>query len=341
MKIKLWMLGLGLTALLMVGAGVWIATQPYSFHGSVIEPAFHAPDFTLTAQDNKPFHLSEQTGNVVLIFFGYTSCPDVCPTTLAEFKRVRQRLPRETDHVKFVFITVDPERDTQDKLRGYLAAFDPSFIGLTGTETQLEPVWKAYGVYREKMPGSSALAYTVNHTSQVYVIDAQGNLRLTYSYGENADDIVQDVDYLVGEIHATTARAPANSANEPVMGAATLGDLQIDQAWARASSAGMTSGAYLSITNKGAQSDALIAIQSPVAAMVEMHQTMMENNVMKMSPVTRVVIAPGQKVEFKPGGYHVMLMNINRTLAVGDRVPLILKFERAGQVQVEATVIEQ
>lgn len=335
MKLNRWMIGLGLAAALILVAGLWIATQPYSFHGAVIEPATRAPDFTLTMQTDTTFRLSEQTGNILVLFFGYASCPDVCPTTLMEFKKIRARLPRDADRTKFVFITVDPERDTPAKLRDYLAAFDPAFIGLTGTMAELEPVWRAYGVYRAKVPGSSELAYTIDHSSRVYVIDANGNLRTTYSYGEEADHIAQDLTHLLGEHYS----ASPSSTSPITEGAVMLGDLKIENAWARAVPAGMTSGVFLTITNQGAQADALVSVQSPVAPMIEVHQTKMEGDVMKMSPVDRMVIPAGQTVELKPGGYHIMLMNLTKTLTAGDRIPLTLKFERAGELKLEAIVM--
>lgn len=337
MKLNRWTIGLGLAAALILVSGLWLATQPYSFHGAVIEPATRAPDFTLTTQTGESFRLSAQTGNVLVLFFGYTSCPDVCPTTLMAFKKIRARLPRDTDRTRFVFITVDPERDTPAKLRDYLAAFDPAFIGLTGTIAELEPVWRAYGVYRAKVPGSSDLAYTVDHSSRTYVIDASGNLRVTYSYGEDVDNIAQDLTHLLGERYSVSPRSTSPIAD----GAVRLGDLNIENAWARAVPAGMTSGVFLTLTNYGAQADALVAAQSPVAPMVEMHQTKMEDDVMKMSPVDRIVIPAGQTVELKPGGYHIMLMNINKTLIAGDRVPLTLKFERAGEIKLEVIVMAQ
>jgi protein SCO1/2 len=337
MKLNRWTLGLGLAAALILASGLWVATQPYAFHGAVIVPATRAPDFTLTTHTGNAFRLSEQRGKVVVLYFGYTFCPDVCPTTLMEFKKIRARLPRENDRVQFVFVTVDPERDTPTKLRDYLAVFDPAFVGLTGTMAELEPVWHAYGVYRAKVPGSSAMAYTMDHSARVYVIDANGDLRVTYSYGEDADNIAQDLTHLLGERYSVSPSSTSPIAD----GAVTLGDLKIENAWVRAVPAGMTSGVFLTITNHGAQPDVLIAAQSPVAHMVEVHQTKMENDVMKMSPVDRIAIPAGQTVELKPGGYHIMLMNINKTLTAGDRVPLTLKFERAGEIKLEAIVMAQ
>ena len=135
---------------------------------------------------------------MVLLFFGFTSCPDVCPTTLSDFKQVRQRLGKDADRVSFVFITVDPDRDTPERMAKYASGFDPSFIGLSGDEAQLGPVWKAYGVYRQlKKASADDTAYEVEHSTQLYLVDASGNLRLTYSYGTPVDDLLQDIRFLL------------------------------------------------------------------------------------------------------------------------------------------------
>ncbi len=192
-------IGLGVLAALLVVAAVTV-TRPYNFHGSVIQQPFQAPDFSLAGAkpSGAPFKLSAQRGQVVLIFFGYTHCPDVCPTTMADFEQIHQRLGKDAGRVKFVFITVDPGRDTPQVVSQYAARFDPAFVGLSGTEQQLAPVWKAYGVYHQidkKSPTDTN--YNVEHSTQVYLVDPSGNLRLTYSYGTPVDDILQDVRHLL------------------------------------------------------------------------------------------------------------------------------------------------
>ena len=179
----------------MVGAGAGLSARPYTFHGSLIDPPVPAVDFTLTDQTGQPFRLSEQAGNVVLLFFGYTSCPDVCPATLTQFKRIRTEMGKEAGRVRFVLVTVDPQRDTAERLRQYLTGFDSSFVGLTGTWLDLDQVYRSYGVYQAiPVPGP---AYTVDHTDRVYAIDPKGNLRLTYTSDTTADDLAQDVRQLL------------------------------------------------------------------------------------------------------------------------------------------------
>jgi protein SCO1/2 len=195
---KLWSLG-GLGVLLALIIGVWFLTQPYTFHGSLIDPPAPAADFMLYDQDGAPFRLSEQRGNVVVLAFGYTSCPDVCPTTLADFKRIKQLLGNQADRVRFVFITVDPERDSPERLGKYMAAFEPTFRGLSGGDAMLDQVWQSYGVYHEKQFLDSAAGYLVDHTSRIYVVDGQGGLRLTFPYGMDTDSMLQDIRHLAKE----------------------------------------------------------------------------------------------------------------------------------------------
>jgi protein SCO1/2 len=191
-------IGLGLLAGLLLVAAVTF-TRPYTFRGSAIQQPYQAPDFTLSDGEGVPFQLSAQRGHLVLIFFGYTSCPDVCPTTMDDFKQIRQRLGQDASRVEFVFITVDPTRDTPQVASQYAARFDPTFVGLSGTEQQLDPVWKAYGVYRKlDKANPNDTSYAVEHSTQVYLVDGSGNLRLTYSYGTPTDDILQDIRHLLG-----------------------------------------------------------------------------------------------------------------------------------------------
>lgn len=176
------------------------ACGSYELRGGAIEPPSAAPDFTLTDHTGQPYRLSDQRGKVVLIFFGFTSCPDICPTALADLAAAKQRLGDAGENVEVVLITVDPERDTAEELERYVTAFDPSFVGLYGTREQLEQVYKDYGVtvIRRDLP-DSALGYTVDHSGFIYVIDRAGNWRELFSHGAAVDDIASDVRYLARE----------------------------------------------------------------------------------------------------------------------------------------------
>ncbi len=200
MKANVLLGGAGLLALLLLVIAVTqLLAQPYTFRGSLIDPPMPSTDFVLEDQHGADFRLSAQQGKVVVMAFGYTSCPDVCPTTLADFKRVQMLLGDQAEQVQFVFITVDPERDTPERLDQYMTAFDPTFRGLHGDMRALEHVWESYGVYHEKQEVGSAAGYLVDHTSRIYVVDAQGNLRLTFPFGATTEDMAQDIRHLAEE----------------------------------------------------------------------------------------------------------------------------------------------
>lgn len=190
--------GLGLLVLIgVVMAVVVLFPKTDTFRGTLYDPALPAPEIELTRDNGASFRLSELRGNVVLLFFGYASCPDVCPTTLSELRKVSADLGASSNQVKVLFVTVDPDRDTPEKVQAYVSIFNPSFVGLSGSMADLEPVWTAYGVYREvDEVASSASGYLVTHTARVYLIDKAGNLRLSYSYGTPIEDFVNDLKIL-------------------------------------------------------------------------------------------------------------------------------------------------
>ena len=200
MKVRYIFLGVGvILGVLLALTGWQLLRSPYQYQGSFIDPPVQAPDFQLTSSNGGLFRLSEQRGKTVLLFFGYTHCPDVCPVTLAVYGQIREKLGGLADQVEFAFITVDPERDTPEKIAAHLQNFDPSIIGLSGDQSALEKAWKDYGVLVEKQIGS-ADEYLIDHTARIYVVDAQGNLRLTYTFGTQADVIVEDLLHLIKDI---------------------------------------------------------------------------------------------------------------------------------------------
>jgi protein SCO1/2 len=194
------LLWVGLGLMVLIGAvmiAVVVFPKTDTFRGTLYDPASPAPEIVLEREDGSVFRLSDQRGNVVLLFFGYTSCPDVCPITLSELRKVNEELGVNAGQIQVVFITVDPDRDTPEKIAKYVSIFNPKFIGLSGTLGELEPIWKDYGVYREVDPmTSSATGYLVTHTARTYLIDSHGNLRLSYSFGTPTDDIVHDLKFL-------------------------------------------------------------------------------------------------------------------------------------------------
>lgn len=188
---------------ILAGIGIVYATmtyaRPYAYQGSLIDPPAPAPDFELIDQHGQPYRLSDQKGKVVLIFFGYTHCPDVCPVTLTDFKQIKAQLGNQSKDVAFLFVTADPERDTTEQLKKYLENFDSDFIGLTQERSLLEPVWKDYGVFQAKVESDDPDNYLVDHSARTYTIDKNGNLRLTYLFGTSSEVIAEDVVHLLNE----------------------------------------------------------------------------------------------------------------------------------------------
>jgi protein SCO1 len=164
------------------------------------KPPRPAPEMSLRGSDGAELKLAHYRGKVVALGFGYTTCPDVCPTTLAYLAQAREKLGPAGRDMQVVYITVDPERDSLERLRAYIGGFDPTFVGGTGTPEQLAEVRKAYGIViaREDVPESKS-AYWVHHSSFVYLIDRAGYLRALLPFGVKVDDIVHDVKTLLGD----------------------------------------------------------------------------------------------------------------------------------------------
>ncbi len=162
--------------------------------GTVYDPPQAVSDFTLTSQTGQPVHLSDLRGKVAVIFFGYTNCPDVCPTTLADFKRVKADLSDDASRVVFVFISVDGARDTPDRLAAYVGAFDPDFIGLTGDDATIRTIAKDYGVFFQRVTtAADDPNYLVDHTASSFVVDPEGRLALVMPYQADAQGMAQRI----------------------------------------------------------------------------------------------------------------------------------------------------
>ncbi len=157
----------------------------------MFDPPRSAPEFTLRGSHGGPLELSRFRGKVVILEFGFTSCPDVCPRTLAALASVKKKLGARAGEVQVVFITVDPERDDPERLRTHLAKFDPTFLGGTGTAEQLEAVRAEYGIAAERVVAGNSYAFS--HSSFTYLIDRAGSLRALMPYGSSADDYVHDL----------------------------------------------------------------------------------------------------------------------------------------------------
>ena len=169
-------------------------------------PSFHATDITgaefarrleLPDVDGKMRTLADWKGKVTVVFFGYTQCPDVCPTTMAELSQIRKSLGAEGDRIETVFVTIDPERDTPEVLKAYVGNFGPGFTALRGSAEQTAAAAKEFKVFYAKAPGRTPGSYTMDHTAGSYIFDAAGKIRLFTRYGSGAESLKHDLQLLL------------------------------------------------------------------------------------------------------------------------------------------------
>jgi protein SCO1 len=186
-------------ALAAGGAGLLAACSESKpqFKAIDLTGADYAKDFQLADHNGQPRSLKDFRGKLVVLFFGYTQCPDVCPTTMAELAEARKLLGADGSKVQGVFITVDPERDTPEVLKGYMANFDPTFLALRGTPEQTAALAKDFKVYFKKVDGKTATSYTMDHSAASFVYDTQGRLRLYTRYGSGAQALASDLQLLL------------------------------------------------------------------------------------------------------------------------------------------------
>ena len=180
-------------------AGAAAAPAPLTFQGVDITGASYAQALSLPDAKGQQRSLADFKGKVVVVFFGYTQCPDVCPTTLAELAQVKKTLGADGERVQGVFVTVDPERDTPEVLTNYVGSFDPSFVALRGTPEQIKAVAKEFKVFYAKVPGTVEGAYTVDHTAGSYLLDTQGRVRVFERYGSGAPALTADLKALLAQ----------------------------------------------------------------------------------------------------------------------------------------------
>ena len=176
-------------------AAAALAADGAGLTAGVFDPPRAAPDFRLRGSDGSELTLSRYRGKVVIVGFGFSSCPDVCPTTLSTLAQTRKRLGADAGDLQVVYITVDPERDDAERLRKYLAAFDPSFVGGTGSAEELAAVRREYGIAATRH--AVGADYAFSHSSFTYLVDREGNLRALMPYGHAPDDYVHDVRILL------------------------------------------------------------------------------------------------------------------------------------------------
>jgi len=183
----------------LAGCEKLLPSPPASFKSVDITGAEYGRTLALPDSSGKPRTLADFKGKVSVVFFGYTHCPDVCPTTLAELAEVKAMLGKDGERVQAVFVTVDPERDTGPLLDAYMRNFGPGFIALRGSPEQTAAAAREFKVFYMKVPGKTEGSYTVDHTAGSYIIDAKGRLRLFARYGMPADALASDLKQLLAE----------------------------------------------------------------------------------------------------------------------------------------------
>ena len=194
-KMKILFLGL-----VFFVTGCQVFAPAHEFKGAVLEPPTPLPDFELYDTGGQPFHLSDTEGEITLLYFGYTFCPDVCPLTMWDVKKALKDLDGN-DKVNVIFVSVDPERDTPEVLERYLSAFDSDYVGLTDDFEKVQAVMKPFGAFaeREDVADSSA-EYLVSHTARLYLISPERELLLMYPFGFESDDLRNDLTYLLQQL---------------------------------------------------------------------------------------------------------------------------------------------
>ncbi len=195
-------IGLGAIAgVVVVGAIAYFFVLPrfgpYVFHGQTIQSNQAAPAVELDGPNGSTVRLTDYEGKVVVLYFGYTFCPDVCPITLSKLDRAMDILGDRAEDVQVIMVSVDPERDTPEVLQQYMAHFNPTFIGVTGDTDAIDRVATVYGVYYEAEEGSEATGYLVSHTATVMIVDKDGSLKLVLPFEGTAEEIAADLGFFL------------------------------------------------------------------------------------------------------------------------------------------------
>ena len=321
------------------------------FHGVALPTPIATPSLALTDFNGQRFDFAAATRDKVgLLFFGYTHCPDICPLHMANIAAVlKQMSAEERAKVVTVFVTTDPERDTPARLRDWLGNFDPTFVGLTGTQEELARAQEALGVaqaQREYINADSA-NYFVGHSALVFAFARDGYAYTIYPFGVRQEDWANDLPKLVRDATGAdirrdlAAQAKAGQLNVMPEKAApmTMGGLVITQAVVAEPATQDEAAAYVTFRNETAQEDTLVAVTADLAVRGEVHETMGEGDMKHMMATPSVVLPPRTEVKLTPGGKHIMLMQLRKKFVAGDTVALLLSLARAGGVEVRAPVV--
>ena len=321
---------IGIVAFIVGGNGGSGSASP-TWHGRSVDPALPRPSFTLTDTSGQPYDFATETaGQLTFLYFGYTNCPDVCPITIANLSQSLEEVNGVA--AKVVFVTTDPTRDTPEQLRQWLDNFDGDFVGLTGTTAELEAAQKAAGVTVAiaEAPDDKG-NYDVGHSAAVHVYTGDDREHLNYPWNTTQSEWTDDIPRI---------------AADPMWNA--VDGIRVTGAYASPSS-GASGAIYVTIAN-GADDDAVTGASSPDAGGAALHVTTggdasgdaLGNDAMgggTMSGTDELAVPGGGTVQLEPGGDHIMLTELDRSLVVGDTVTVTIRFQHAPPVTVEAPVV--
>lgn len=275
-------------------------------------------DFTLDSADGA-VALSDFSGKVSILYFGYTFCPDICPTSLSRISMAYKSLDEAMQkHIQPIFISLDPERDNKEKLVAYLNYFLPEFVGLTGTPEEIAQVAKNYNISYRKTEVENGMGYVVDHSSIYFIIGRDGAL---YSH----------------LLHDVTADEIADALKESLQGAAARATgITVSEQWLRATIPGLEiTSAYMRLENTTDVDKVLLGVSSDIATKVEMHEHRHSDGMMKMRQVHQLEVPANDSVKFQPGGYHLMLMGVKQAVNPGDKALLTLRYQDGTTQDVE------
>lgn len=308
------------------------------------------PDFT--DHTGKPFNKDNFLGKWSIVFFGFTNCPDICPTTMQTLKEVKKSLVQSSawHNYQTIMVTVDPEVDDSERLNNYVPFFDPEFIGLTTDKETTAQFAKQLGILFIKRQTEGANNYEVDHSASIILIDPEGRWAGVISAPHKADTISADLKKLAqftGPVEKVAKDKVISLAATPINNTDTDSDnnssaLTIDNAWIRPAPPNVTSMAgYFDIQNNTAKPIKIVDSQSTAFDMTMIHNTVIENGIAKMVHMDGLTIPPQSKISLAPLGTHVMLMRPESPLKIGDSITLTLIDEDDKEYQYELSVRPQ
>jgi len=307
-------------ALSVAGCGGRDGTEgaaPGGLYGIELPNPGPKPNFRLTDANGQPFDFRRETdGRLTFLFFGYTHCPDVCPVHMANLAAALAQLPRaEADRVRVVFVTTDPARDTPDRMKRWLAAFDPTFVGLTGTKAELEAAQRVAGIVPAvAQPAPGDTGYAVGHAAQVIAYTPDDRMRAQYPFGTRQKDWAHDL---------------------PILLAMGGPDLRLEPGYARITPTRDGGAGYLSVINRGTAADTLLGIEVDGGVKAELHAMRADGGgLVRMVPLGAAAIAPGDTLRLREGGNHLMFnLPPGSPAARAESVGVRLRFARSGTLR--------